>query len=173
MDNTTQYTLTDIIASDDACTHYGVSWSTETVNREPDGNASAKITATDNAQILAISDVTNFSANFPNADEILLGIVNGTSLRVMSQDVSRRNPKKSRAELRTMILNRLQGVRNAGVRTVVTKIVEKIVKVHSLPDGSTYAGDNETEFQAAYLAALVDMGLDPAKAREIATRQTL
>lgn len=171
--STPTFTVADIIKSTDAATHFGVAWSTETVNREPDGNGSTKVEATADAQILSIVDLEKFRANFPNADEILLGIANGTSLRVMAQDVNRRNPKKSRDERRSAIVNRLVGVRNAGVRTVVTKVVEKIVKQYALPNGESYTGTDETEYQQLYLAALVDFGMPVATAQSIATLQKL
>lgn len=167
----TTHTLADVIkANVEAMTFYGLVWLTETVNTEPDKTGSHKVVASDDAQILSIVDYDNFTANFPNAKEILLGIANGTSLRVMSQDVNRRNPKKSAEERRGAIVNRLQGVRNAGVRTVVTKIVEKIVTVRKapLPGGGFYEGENEIEYQQAYIAALVDQGVDTAIARSIA-----
>lgn len=173
MENTTTYNVTDIITSDEATTHYGLVWSTESVNREPDGNGSTKIEATADAQILAIADLDRFRANFPNADEILLGIANGTSLRVTAQDVNRRNPKKDRTWRRTAVVNRLQGIRNAGVRTVVTKVVEKIVKVATLPNGETYTGSDEIEYQQLYLAALNEAGVPFETAKAIALLQKL
>lgn len=153
-------------------TEYGMVWNTETVNTAPGGNGANKTIATSDAQILSIVDIEKFRASYPHADDVLLGIANGTSLRVMAQDVNRRNPKLSAEKRRELILNRLAGVRNAGVRTVVT--VEKIVTktVRALPNGTTYDGDNETEFRAAYMAAMVDLGVDPSVARDTATRIT-
>jgi hypothetical protein len=170
------FTLLDVIkANAEALVHFGLQWLTETVNTEPDKTGSVKVVASDDAQILAIVDYDNFTANFPNAKEILLGIANGTSLRVMAQDVNRRNPKKTAEERRTAIVNRLQGVRNAGARTVVTKIVEKIVTVRKapLPGGGFYEGENETEYQAEVMAALVDLGMNADAARTIAVSYKL
>ena len=170
------FTLAMVIAGIEAAlAFFGLNWSSETVNTEPDKTGSVKVVASDDAQILSIVDYDNFTANFPNAKEILLGIANGTSLRVMAQDVNRRNPSKSVEIRRTAIVNRLQGVRNAGVRTVVTKIVEKIVTVRKapLPGGTFYEGDNETEYQAEYIAALVDLGVAVPDARNIAETMTL
>lgn len=175
-DNDRTFTNAEVIDGNaEALAHFGLAWLTETVNREPDSTGSVKVVASDDAQILTIVDYDAFTANFPNAKEILLGIANGQSLRVMAQDVNRRNPTKSKAERRTAILNRLAGVRNAGVRTVVTKIVEKIVTVtrHALPGGAFYEGNDEVEFKAAYIVALVDQGVPTAMARQIAEGITL
>jgi hypothetical protein len=168
--------MSDIVkGTDEAMKHYGLVWLVETVNTEPDDTGSVKVIASDNAQILSIADYDNFTANFPRAKDILLGIANGTSLRVMAQDVNRRNPKKSVEERRTAIVNRLAGVRNAGARTVVTKIVEKIVTVRKapLPGGTFYEGENEVEYRAAYIAALVDQGVPAATATTIANTVNL
>lgn len=171
-DKAPKFTMANIIAGlAEAMAFFGLSWNVETVNTEPDKTGSVKVVASDDAQILTIVDCDNFTANFPNAKEILLGIANGTSLRVMAQDVNRRNPSKSVEYRRTAIVNRLQGVRNSGVRSVVTKIVTKevIVRKAPLPGGGFYEGENEVEYQQAYVAALVDQGVPVATAKSIAT----
>lgn len=147
----------------------GLVWKVETVNVAPGGNNANKTQVCDDAQILTITDHEKFIANFPHGGEILLGIANGTSLRVMSQDVSRRNPKLSVVERQTIVLNRLSGVRNSGSRTVVTKTVEVRVEVktYALPNGTTYAGTSLIEYQQEYLGALVDLGMTVEMAQGI------
>lgn len=170
----TKFSIADIVNDKtEAMSHFGLAWSVETVNVEVGGNAAQKMTASDDAQILAITDVDNFRANFPNGTEIILGIANGTSLRVMSQDVNRRQPKKTVVERRQMILNRLAGVRNAGIRTVVTKVVEVVKFRNTLPGGGVYEGTDESEYQRAYATALVDAGVPSETALSIARNQKL
>ena len=73
------FTLAMVIAGIEAAlAFFGLNWSSETVNTEPDKTGSVKVVASDDAQILSIVDYDNFTANFPNAKEILLGIANGT-----------------------------------------------------------------------------------------------
>lgn len=153
---------------------FGLTWVTDTVNKQPGGNGAQKTTVSTDAQILTLVDVTAFLDNFPNGGEILKGIANGTSLKVLAQGINRDNPTKSIEWRRTAILNRFLGVRNS---PTVVKVVEKIVEVtvvkHSLPGGATYEGTDLTEYQAAYIAALVDMGVEVSVAQGIASNITL
>src|SRR5688572_6525220 len=129
----------------DTLSAYGLSWSVENVSKSPGGNASSKTINCTDAQILTIESVPLFRANFPNADEILRGIANGTSLRVTCQDVNRRNPRETVAWRRTTILGRVQGIRHT---PTTVRVVEKIVTVEKvvrqLPNGTTFAVTPET-----------------------------
>lgn len=167
----TTHTFAEIVNNvPEAMAHYGLSWSVETVSREPGGNSAGKVLAADDAQILVIVDHDAFVTNFPDAKAILLGISATTSLRVMSQAVNRDNPGMPVLERRQRIVNRLAGIRNTGSRAVVTRTVEVKVFIRSapLPGGTFYEGDNLVEYQAAYMAALLDMGVPSDTARSIA-----
>src|SRR5688500_6532166 len=128
----------------------GIRFDTETVSKQRGDHASDRVEL-GNGQIAVVTDLEKFRAAF--SDETVLGILDGTSIRVMSQDVSRRllNKGTKKAEdIQAAIINRLRGVRNAsggGVRIVK-------VNLRNLPDGTQYEGDNETEYQQMYAAAL-------------------
>jgi hypothetical protein len=147
----------------------GIRWEMEEVSRRRGANDSDK-SVIGKAPIAIVDDVDKFRASF--GDEAILGIFNGTSIRVMCQDVGRRGLERGSSVdvMKTAILNRLKGVRNAsgGVRTVT---VEK--KIYNLPDGTKYTGTDLTELRAAYMAAMVDAGVDTNVARMIAEQQEL
>ncbi len=146
---------------------FGLEWVTDSVSK------GGMIVSTD-AQILTLVGVLAFVNNFPSGDKVLEGIADGSSMRVLSQGINRDNSKKSIEWRRTAILNRLLGVRRAStVVKVVEKIVEKTVTRHALPGGTFYEGDDLTEYQAAYIAALVDQGVDVPMAQTIAATITL
>lgn len=145
----------------------GLRFDTEVVSKQRGEHASDRVEL-GNGQIAVVTDLDKFRAAF--SDETVLGILDGTSIRVMSQDVSRRllnkGTKKSE-DVQAAIINRLRGVRNAsggGVRTI-TKTV------YNLPDGTKYEGESEVEYQQQYAAALVDAGVPSAAALAIASNQ--
>jgi hypothetical protein len=145
----------------------GIRFDTESVSKQRGDHASDRVEL-GNGQIAIVTDLEKFRTAF--TDTVILGILDGTSIRVMSQDVSRRllNKGTKKAEdIQAAIINRLRGVRNSSggsVRTV-TKLV------YNLPDGSKYEGDSEVEYQQAYAAALVDAGVPSAAALAIAANQ--
>jgi len=147
----------------------GISWSAESVSRRHGENASDKAVI-GTAQIPLVADLDVVRNHF--GDGVITGSLNGTSWRVMAQDVSRRMLEKGTKDaeaIREAVYNRLRGIRNPVMATPRT--VE--VKVYTLPDGTTYSGTNLAEYQAAYMAALVDQGIPADTARTIALRQTL
>jgi len=146
----------------------GITWSMEDVSERISTNASDKRTL-GQCPILIPTDLEKFRAEF--GDEVILGIFNGTSIRVMCQDVGRRGLKNrdSVEKMKEACINRLRGVRNSRAATV--KTVE--VKVYTLPNGETYKGTNLEEYQGLYMAALVDAGVQPDVARTVALTQTL
>lgn len=151
----------------------GIEWIQEPVSKQAGDHATDR-QVIGNAEMPIVKDLTKFIEGF--GEGVVLGIMDGTSLRVMAQDVNRRLlPKGDRGEvIREAIYNRLRGVRNTGTRTPVTVTV----KVYSLPpmsDGTpqTYKGTDLIEYQQAYLAALVDNGIEVAVAQQIAQMQTL
>lgn len=145
----------------------GLRFDTETVSKQRGDHASDRVEL-GNGQIAVVTDLDKFRAAFK--DECVLGILDGTSIRVMSQDVSRRllnKGTKKADEIQAAIINRLKGVRNSsggGVRTVTKN-------VYALPDGSKYEGESEVEYQQQYAAALVDAGVPSAAALAIASNQ--
>lgn len=145
----------------------GLRFDTEEVSKQRGDHASDRVVL-GNGQIAVVTDLDKFRTGF--GDGCVLGILDGTSIRVMSQDVSRRmlnKGTKDAATIQAAIINRLKGVRNStggGVRTVK-------VTVYALPDGSTYEGDNEVEYQQLFAAALVDAGVPNAAALAIASNQ--
>jgi hypothetical protein len=146
----------------------GLRFDAEEVSKQHGPNGSDRVSL-GNGQIAVVTDLDKFRKAF--GDECVLGILDGTSIRVMSQDVSRRligKGTKGADAIQAAIINRLKGVRNAsgGTRTVTVK-----VPVYALPDGTKYEGDSETEYQAQYAAALVDAGVPSAAALAIAANQ--
>jgi len=145
----------------------GLTFATESVSKQRGDHASDRVEL-GNGQIAIVTDLEKFRTAF--SDECVLGILDGTSIRVMSQDVSRRllNKGTKKAEdIQAAIINRLKGVRNStggGVRTVIKN-------VYALPDGTKYEGESEVEYQQAYAAALVDAGVPSAAALAIAANQ--
>jgi formiminotetrahydrofolate cyclodeaminase len=150
----------------------GVEFLTEPVSKQSGSNKSDRHIWRNDAQILRVVDLEKFSTEF-GANAALAGL-NGTSFRVMSQDVNRRHAANEKFEIvQTAIINRLRGLRNAAVATVrtVEKIVEK--RVYALPDGTTYDGTNEVEYQQAWVAALTAAGMPTTAAITFAKLQKL
>lgn len=128
----------------------GISWTAEKVSRT-EGNT--KIQIRGDAQIPTLVDLDKAREHF--GDTVLLGSINGTSWRVMAQDVSRRalaNGPVDADALKQMVYDRLRGVRNATVAT-------RVVKSYALPNGTSYNGTDLIEYQQAFIAAMVDLGL--------------
>lgn len=147
----------------------GLRFDTEVVSKQRGDHASDRVEI-GNAQIAVVTDLEKFRTAF--SDATVLGILDGTSIRVMSQDVSRRSLEKgvkSPDAIQAGIINRLRGVRNSGgTRTItVTKVT------YALPDGTKYEGADETEYQQLFAAALVDAGVPSAAALAIAGNQKL
>lgn len=130
----------------------GLGWSVEPVARRAGANDSDK-KVIGNAQIPFVTDLDKVRKHF--GDGPITGSLNGTSWRVMAQDVGRRLLEKGTKDAETIreaVYNRLCGIRNtaiAGTKTVT-------VKVYTLPNGETYSGTDVTEYRAAYAAALID-----------------
>jgi len=145
----------------------GLRFDTEVVSKQRGDHASDRVEL-GNGQIAVVTDLEKFRTAF--SDATILGILDGTSIRVMSQDVSRRllnKGTKAADAIQSAIINRLHGVRNSGggsVRTITKN-------VYALPDGTKYDGESEVEYQQAYAAALVDAGVPSAAALAIASNQ--
>lgn len=135
---------------------YGIAWLEEEVAKRTDGNT--KVIINGAAQIPQVIDVQKALDHFGN--EAIAGALNGTSWRVAAQDVNRRMlPGKPSVDvLRQAVYNRLLGIRNAA------SVVTKTVKVYTLPNGTSYTGSDLLEYQQAFIAAMVDLGIDSATA---------
>lgn len=144
----------------------GITWATEPVSKRAGPNATdAKIWRTD-AQIPVVSDLEKFRAAF--TDVPVLASLNGTSFRVMAQDIARSRPANTPvATLRELVINRIRGIRSRGVAATVT------VTRYPLPGGSFYIGTDEVEYQQEYTAALVELGTLAAVATQVASAMKL
>jgi hypothetical protein len=135
----------------------GLSWTTVPVREQAGDHATDRIGA-GYAEVPVVTDVAKFVAHF--GEPRALAIFNrANSLRVAAQSIAR-GSKDSAETLREKMYNSLIGVRNAGARPTVT--------VHNLPDGTMYAGSDEMEYRQAFVAILVDLGVDVAKATSMA-----
>lgn len=146
----------------------GITWAAEEVSKQHGDHATdRRVMGT--AYIPVVTDLGKFTESFGQA--CVLGILDGTSIRVMAQDVNRAGLAKNLKpdEIKDRIEARLRGVRNRPVGG--TTIVK--VKVHTLPNGTEYTGTDVVEYQQAYAAALIDQGVDATVAITIAQNQTL
>lgn len=144
----------------------GISWQTEDVSKQHGSHATDKVVI-GKAQIPVVTDLEKFRSEY--GDACVLGILDGTSIRVMAQDVNRTSLAKGLKadEIKARIDARLRGIRNRplGGTTVVTKLV------YVLPNGEKYTGTSLVEFQSEYMAALVDAGVPAEVARTLAEGQ--
>lgn len=130
----------------------GLSWTRNVVSKQHGDHASdrAEVGISEEPKIV---DVDKFRAHF--GDAVLLHWLNSAnSLTVRSQTIARSN-RWTDAEtetLRDRVYMAIKGVRMAGA------VGTRTVVVHTLPNGTTYDGTDETEYRQAFVAALVDMG---------------
>lgn len=152
----------------------GISWVSEDVSKQHGDHATDRVVI-GKAQIPVVSDLEKFRKEY--GDSCILGILDGTSIRVMAQDVNRSGiaKKLSAEEIQSRIDARLRGIRNRSLAAVV-----KEVTVYLLPNGEKWTAtadtayeSDEADYQAQYMAALVDAGVDVAVARMLATQQKL
>lgn len=158
----------------DWASHTGMVWEANQTNKRTDGPNNSDMRATINmAQIPAPSDFDKMVEHFGKG--IVLGWIRGSnSLRVAAQAVAREVEHKiSVQEMRLRVYERIMGIRSARATVVtVEKIVERIVKVRTLPDGSVFDGDDEMEYRQAIVATLTEMGLEFAVAKVAAEKAT-
>lgn len=146
----------------------GLEFVSEDVSKQRGDHATDKVVI-GTARIPIIRNLSKFVEVF--GEDCVLGMLDGTSPRVMSQDVNRRlieKGVKDAESLEAAVLNRLKGVRNSGSRG--TKVVTIETKVYTTPAG-TYAGTDEVELQAQWIAELTDAGLPFEAAKQIALQQ--
>jgi hypothetical protein len=144
----------------------GIEWVEEDVSEQAGDHATDR-RVLGKAQMPVVKDLSKFVAEY--GEQCVLGSLDGTSIRVMAQDVNRTGLRKriSADEIRSRIDARLRGVRSRAI------VGTKEVKVYPLPGGAFYKGTDEVEYQAAYIAALVDMGTPADVARTIASSMKL
>lgn len=133
----------------------GLAWATENVSENVSTTNSSQKRVVGQAQIAIVEDLDKFRAHF--TDAVMLGIFDGTSVRVTSQNVCRpmlNKGKPSVDDLREAVYNRLKGI-----RVSVRSVTKSYVVVIMLPNGETYEGESEEGFQRAYVEAAVDMGI--------------
>lgn len=145
----------------------GISWSEEDVSRQQGPHATDRVVI-GKAQIPVVSDLDKFRTHF--GDSVVLGILDGTSIRVQAQDVSRTGIAKGLkvSEIRERMYLRLKGIRNRPLAGEVKTVVK-----YPLPGGAFYTGTDLVEYQQQYVAALVDLGTPAEVARTIAGSITL
>src|SRR5215203_2234699 len=123
----------------------GYEWRMGPVSHEPDED-STKVTIRETVPYMFVNDVKIFDAAHPG---VLLGCVNGTSIKVISQNTARRilqkNSRVTDDVLKAAIFNAVMGVRTR-TATVVT------VKTYEF-QGVEYA--TLVESQAAQIAFLI------------------
>lgn len=148
--------------TDEAAIEAGFQWELGEVSYQPDKNSRQKVTLGDGPHVKVV-DVEKFEAEFPG---VILAALNGTSIKVQCQGVTRRaflsakregGRKPTDDEMRPDVLRSLRGMKSRA--TVVVQNVTKYVY-----GGVEY--DTAEEAQAAEIAFLVDMGVDAATARE-------
>jgi hypothetical protein len=154
--------------TDSTIEKYGIEFVSEPVSKQRGDHATDRVVI-GNARIAVPRNLAKIVEVF--GEECVLGSLNGTSWRVMSQDVSRRNIEKGVKDAETLdaaIINRLRGVRNAshGGVTTVTKTV------YTTPAG-TYDGTDEVELQAQWIAELTEQGVPFEMAKAIAGQQKI
>lgn len=134
----------------------GFEWQFGSVSHEPDDDAKTKVVIREKVPYLFVTDVQKFDAAHPG---VIMGCLNGTSIKVISQNTARRilqkNGKATDDTLKTAIYNAVIGVRSRGA--VVREVKYEF-------QGVEYA--TLAESQAAQIAFLIDLGIDPTVARE-------
>lgn len=148
-------------------TDMGIRFDAEPVAQRNGPNGSDKRTL-GMGQIAVPVDLEKIRVAF--GDDAVMGSLNGTSWRVMSQDISRRGilAKHTVEQIQLAIVNRLKGIRNSSGKTPAT------ITKYALPDGKFYSGTDVMEYRQAIIAAYIDLGIvDLATAKLIAENMTL
>ena len=146
---------------------FGITWEAGKVSRQHGDHRTDRRELPYPSQIPVPVDLDKLRAAL--GDALVKSYLNGTSMRVLAQDVSRRYIEATMEarktydaeELRQLVWGRLSGKRTAiggGTREV---------KVRYLPNGRRFAGATEVEFRAETIAVLLDMGV-PVEAAKAA-----
>lgn len=146
----------------------GLDWAAEEVMKQFGENNQSDKRIVGVAQLPIVTDIDKLGAS---GVDVLAWLNSSNSLRVRAQALGRSSklPKNAADEkveqLREKVYSAMLGVRMSGGR-VVERIVTVVEK--RLPDGTIYKGESEEEFRAAFAAALIDLGVESAKALEMA-----
>jgi hypothetical protein len=140
----------------------GIVWHTENVAKK---NAVGQRITIAGGQIPEVKDIEKFAAAIAAEGGNIMNVMNASnSPTVKAQGAKRDNPNESGEVLRERVWRTLVGLRSARRAAVTT-----VTKIY-LVDGTLFAGTTRTELVGANMAALVDMGLPPALAREKAEK---
>ena len=144
----------------------GIVWIEEEVSEQAGEHATDR-RVLGKAQMPVVKDLTAFIKEY--GEGVVLGSLDGTSIRVMAQDVNRTGLRKrlSADDIRLRIDGRLRGTRARSIATV------KEVTKYPLPGGTFYSGTNEIEYQQSYVLALVELGTPADVATTIASSMKL
>lgn len=142
----------------------GISWSVEDVSKQHGDHATDRVVI-GKAQIPVVSDLDAFRKEY--GDACILGIMDGTSIRVMAQDVNRSGiaKKLSAEEIQQRIDARLRGIRNRPLAGGVKEVIVRYIGAEK------FEGTTEAEYQAAWMAHFMDSGVPAEVARTLAMGQ--
>ena len=111
---------------------------------------------------LTVTDTQKFGEVFPG---VILECLDGTSIKVLSQGVTRRmlraDRKASDRDMKIGVLDAIRGVRRSRPATIIR---ERVYVVDGVEHTDVAAA------QAAQMAYLIDLGVDPAIARQTALK---
>ena len=151
---------------------FGITWKTEVVSKQHGPNKTDRVAYTTKAQIPTVADEAawdKFVAHFGKGGVLAL-FTASNSIRVRAQAVCRsaiEEGERDEEKLRQRVYNNMKGIR------AQASVVVNTVYVNRLPDGTMYEGTDELEFQQAYAAAMVDMGVPADTATAMAGLQKL
>lgn len=138
-------------------TAYGLTFVTDPIHTE-------KRLLRKDAPVVKIMDVGKFLATVPDANEILVAAMDGSSIRVQSQRVVRDTltdaPMTTNEALRLLVIERIILRNKAPRRAPAPVVVEKPTYVAM--DGKSYG--TKLEARQANIAVLIDNGMDLATA---------
>jgi len=135
----------------------GINWIAEPVSEVFGENNQSDKREVAIAQLPQIIDIDKAAKGGIN---ILNWLNASNSMRVRAQAIARSHQTLKPDAMREMVFAALLGQRAAGgSRTTV-------ITIRNLPDGKVYDGNDEIEFRQLFMAALIDMGVDGAMARE-------
>jgi hypothetical protein len=142
--------LTDLLASG---TDAGFEWDEGEVKYDP--HKDRQLVSLGNAPHVKVTDVSKFEAAFPG---VILGALNGTSIKVACQAVTRRallrNRKVTVDEMKVGVLNALRGIKNRGGVVIQIRAFGQVFK-------------SEQEYMDFGLPLLMGKGLSEEDAREV------
>lgn len=130
----------------------GIEWSEEVVQRK-----GATIAG---AQIMIVKDLAKFDAALRADGSNLTNVVNASSsVRVASQHTKRdgKGQDMRGEQLREQVYRDIAGLRAPATQVIVEKIVEKVVRQITLPNGKAFTGTDRMEYMQAFVAAMIEM----------------